>query len=137
MALKHEFLMLNPRRRKDPQPEIMLLQHLKNHGQVTQTSDWVSLFNYMSIHTYSAIFISCAAFADEHHTWIKDLRRVHPHQAIILFSAQQDFDTRIANETSKLFGVIRIDDLSASLEAILERLDKYTEFTKSLGSKVS
>ena len=137
MTIQHEFLMLNPRRRKDPQPEIVLLQHLKNHGQVTQTSDWVSLFNYMSIHTYSAIFISCAAFADEHHTWIKDLRRVHPHQAIILFSAQQDFDTRIANETSKLFGVIRIDDLSASLEAILERLDKYTEFTKSLGSKVS
>mgnify|MGYP005621813861 CR=1 FL=1 len=137
MTIQHEFLMLNPRRRKDPQPEIVLLQHLKNHGQVTQTSDWVSLFNYVSIHTYSAIFISCAAFADEHHTWIKDLRRVHPHQAIILFSAQQDFDTRIANETSKLFGVIRIDDLSASLEAILERLDKYTEFTKSLGSKVS
>ena len=137
MTIQHEFLMLNPRRRKDPHPEIVLLQHLKNHGQVTQTSDWVSLFNYVSIHTYSAIFISCAAFADEHHTWIKDLRRVHPHQAIILFSAQQDFDTRIANETSKLFGVIRIDDLSASLEAILERLDKYTEFTKSLGSKVS
>ncbi|MBL7026255.1 MAG: sigma-54-dependent Fis family transcriptional regulator [Candidatus Marinimicrobia bacterium] len=137
MALNHEFLMLNPRRRKDPQPEIALLQALKNHGQVTQTSDWVSLFNYVSIHTYSAIFISCAAFADEYHTWIKDLRRVHPHQAIILFSARKDFDTRIANETSKLFGVVRIDDLEASLEAILERLDKYTDFAKSLGSKVS
>ncbi|NQT63713.1 MAG: sigma-54-dependent Fis family transcriptional regulator [Candidatus Marinimicrobia bacterium] len=137
MALTHEFLMLNPRRRKDPQPEIMLLQALKNHGQVTQTSDWVSLFNYVSIHTYSAIFISCAAFADEYHTWIKDLRRVHPHQAIILFSARKDFDTRIANETSKLFGVVRIHDLEASLEAVLERLDKYTDFAKSLGSKVS
>jgi len=137
MALKHEFLMLNPRRRKDPQPEIMLLQHLKNHGQVTQTSDWVSLFNYVSIHTYSAIFISCAAFADEYHTWIKDLRRVHPHQAIILFSAKQDFDTRIARDTSKLFGVVRIDDLEVSLDAIMERLDKYTDFAKSLGSKIS
>ena len=137
MTIQHEFLMLNPRRRKDPQPEIMLLQHLKNHGQVTQTSDWVSLFNYMSIHTYSAIFISCAAFADEYHTWIKDLRRVHPHQAIILFSAKQDFDTRIARDTSKLFGVVRIDDLEVSLDAIMERLDKYTDFAKSLGSKIS
>ncbi len=137
MAVQHEFLMLNPRRRKDPQPEIALLNALKLHGQVTQTSDWVSLFNYMSIHKYSAIFISCAAFADEYHIWRKDLRRVHPHQAIILYSTKPVFDTRVAKETSKLFGVVRINDLETSLTVILERLDKYTDFAESLGSKVS
>ena len=137
MNSAHDFLMLNPRRRKDRQPEKILLEHLKQHGQVTQTSDWVSLFNYISIHTYSAIFISCAAFADEHHIWIKDLRRVHPHQPIILFSASQDFDARIARETSKLFGVVRIDEIETSLGAIMEQLDKYFEFSKSLGSKTS
>ncbi|MBC8193641.1 MAG: sigma-54-dependent Fis family transcriptional regulator [FCB group bacterium] len=137
MNASHEFLMLNPRRRKDPQPEKILLQHLKNYGEVTQTSDWVSLFNYVSIHTYSAIFISCAAYAEEHHTWIKDLRRIHPHQAIILFSSRQDFDTRIARESSKLFGVIQIDDIEDSLKAILEQLDQYIQFAKGLRSKVS
>ncbi|MBL7026002.1 MAG: sigma-54-dependent Fis family transcriptional regulator [Candidatus Marinimicrobia bacterium] len=137
MNSSHEFLMLNPRRRKDPHPEKVLLEHLQRYGQVTQTSDWVSLFNYVSIHAYTAIFISCAAFADEHPQWIKDLRRVHPHQPIILFSARPDFDARIAHETSKLFGVIRIDDIEASLSAIMEQLEKYTEFSNSLGSKIS
>ncbi|MBC8376042.1 MAG: sigma-54-dependent Fis family transcriptional regulator [FCB group bacterium] len=137
MNSAHEFLMLNPRRRKDPQSEKVLLEHLKKYGQVTQTSDWVSLFNYVSIHAYSAIFISCAAFADEHPLWNNDLRRVHPHQPIILFSARQDFDVRIAGETSKLFGVVRIDDIETSLQTIMEQLDKYTEFSISLGSKTS
>jgi len=137
MSQKHEFLMLNPRRRSDPEPEKTLVQHLKNYGNLTQTSDWVSLFNYVSINSYSAIFISCAAYADEHHIWIKDLRRVHPHQAIILFSSQQDFDTRVIRQTSKLFGVVRIDDIETSLETVMEQLNKYLEFAGSLGSKAS
>ena len=137
MSPKHEFLMLNPRRRKDPEPEKILLQHVKEYGHVTQTSDWVSLFNYISINTYSAIFISCAAYADEHRIWIKDLRRIHPHQAIILFSTRDDFDARIVRETSKLFGLVRISELETSLAATMEKLDKYIEFSRSLGSKVS
>ncbi len=137
MNSKHEFLMLNPRRRKDPKPQKSLLEQLKKHGHITQTSDWASLFNYMSINSYSAVFISCAAYADEHGSWRKDLSRVHPHQAIILLSAQHDFDARIAQETSKVFGIIQIDSLEADLTAILEQLDKYCEFAKSLGSKNS
>jgi len=137
MKSTHDFLMLNPRRRKNPQTEKILLQNLKNHGRVTQTSDWISLFNYASINTYSAIFISCAAFGEEHNTWLKDLRRIHPHQSIILFSARADFDARIVQETSKLFGVVRIDDMATSFPAILEQLDKYIEFSKSLRSKIA
>ena len=137
MALANEFLMLNPRRRNDPIPEKILLEHLKKHGKVTQTSDWVSLFNYVSIQAYTGIFISCAAFAEEHHTWIKDLHKVPQHQPIILFSTKPDFDTRIARDTSKLFGLVRIDDIEASLGAIMEQLEKYTEFSMTLGSKVS
>lgn len=137
MHASREFLMLNPRRRKDPSHEKFLLEHLKKYGQVTQTSDWVSLFNYISIHGYTAIFISCAAYADEHANWSKDLRRIHPHQPIILFSNNDDFDAKIAGETSKLFGIARMDELETSLAGIMEQLDKYTEFSKSLGSKIS
>lgn len=137
MSQKHQFLMLNPRRRKDPHPEKTLVHHLENYGQLTQTSDWVSLFNYVSIHSYSAIFISCAAYADEHKTWIKDLRRIHPHQAIILFSSANDFDTKIIGETSRIFGIVRIDDIELTLKATMDQLVKYLEFEASLGSKFS
>ena len=137
MNSSNEFLLLNLHRRKGSQPEKILLEQLKRHGKTTQTSDWVSLFNYISIHPYSAIFIACRTFAEEHHTWIKDLRRVHPHQPIILFSAEQEFDARIVRETSKLFGVVRIKDIEITLDAIMEQLGKYTEFSKSLGSKTS
>ncbi len=137
MNSSNEFLLLNLHRRKGSQPEKVLLEQLKRHGKTTQTSDWVSLFNYISIHPYTAIFIACGTFAEEHHTWIKDLRRVHPHQPIILFSAEQEFDARIVRETSKLFGVVRIKDIEITLDAIMEQLGKYTDFSKSLGSKTS
>jgi len=137
METKHEFLLLNPRRRQKPQVEKSLVQELSHYGQVTQTSDWMSLFNYASINIYSAIMISCAAYGDEHQIWIKDLRRLHPHQAIILFSAQDDFNVRIVQETSKIFGIVRMDSLEASLQAIMEQLAKYTEFEQGLRSKVS
>jgi len=135
--MKHDFLMLNPRRRRDPDPEKILVTHLGEYGKVTQTSDWISLFNYTSINKYSAIFISCAAFADEHATWIRDLRRLHPHQAIILFSTKDTFDTRIINETSRLFSMVRLSDIEDSLASTMEQLDKYLSFSKSLSSKVS
>ena len=137
MNSSNEFLLLNFHRRKGSQPEKVLLEQLKRHGKTTQTSDWVSLFNYISIHPYTAIFIACGTFAEEHHTWIKDLRRVHPHQPIILFSAEQEFDARIVRETSKLFGVVRINDIEITLDAIMEQLGKYTDFSKSLRSKTS
>ena len=137
MNSSNEFLLLNLHRRKGSQPEKVLLEQLKRHGKTTQTSDWVSLFNYISIHPYTAIFIACGTFAEEHHTWIKDLRRVHPHQPIILFSAEQEFDARIVRETSKLFGVVRIKDIEITLDAIMEQLGKYTDFSKSLRSKTS
>ncbi|NQV43175.1 MAG: sigma-54-dependent Fis family transcriptional regulator [Candidatus Marinimicrobia bacterium] len=137
MSSSHEFLLLNPHRRKGSQPEKLILDQLKRHGEVTQTSDWVSLFNYISIHAYSAIFISCGTFGEEHHTWIKDLRRINPHQPIILYSGEQEFDARIANETSKLFGVVRIDEDENALHAMIDQLAKYTEFSNSLKSKTS
>ncbi|MCF7923138.1 MAG: sigma-54 dependent transcriptional regulator [Candidatus Marinimicrobia bacterium] len=132
-----EFLLLNPHRRQNQHVEKSLVQELSHYGQVTQTSDWVSLFNYASINIYSAIFISCATYGDEHQIWIKDLRRLHPHQAIILFSAQADFNVSIVRETSKIFGIVRMDSLQASLQSIMEQLDKYTEFEQGLRSKVS
>lgn len=135
--MKHEFLLLNPRRRRDPEPEKILVANLKEYGQITQTSDWISLFNYTSINKYSAIFISCAAYGDEFSTWIRDLKRLHPHQAIILFSAKEAFDTRIVNETSRLFSMIRLKEIESSLASTIDQLNKYLEFSKGLSSKVS
>lgn len=135
--LSHEFLILTPRRRSDPQPEKTILKNLKKFGSVTKTSDWVSLFNYSSINRYSAIFISCAAFADEHKIWIKDIGRLHPHQAIILFSSREDFDARIVHEFSRVFGVVRLKDVEYSLPILIGQLDKYQGFASGLGSKVS
>ena len=132
-----EFLLLTPQRRADPQPEKLLLQHLKHYGVTTKTSDWVSLFNYSSINRYSAIFISCAAFADEYKMWAKDLRRLHPHQSIILFSATTDFDAGIVKDISRIFGVLRLDQLDSSLVAMMAQLDKYLEFEASLVSKIA
>ncbi len=135
--MTHDFLILTPRRRSDPLPEKALLKHVKKYGNITKTSDWVSLFNYSSINTYSAIFISCAAFADEHHIWVKDLRRLHPHQSIILFSAQDDFNVRIIGESSRLFGILRLNNIEDSLDTLMGQLEKYLEFSRSLGSKIS
>ncbi|NQV30110.1 MAG: sigma-54-dependent Fis family transcriptional regulator [Candidatus Marinimicrobia bacterium] len=130
-----EFLLLSPHRRVDPQPEKTLTQHLKQYGQITKTSDWVSLFNYASINRYSAIFLSCTDFADESKMWAKDLRRLHPHQSIILYSANADFDTGIVNENSRLFGILRIDHIESSLADHMAQLDKYLQFSLSLMSK--
>ena len=135
--MSRDFLILSPRRRKDTQPEKILLQNVKKHGAVTITSDWVSLFNYSSINIYTAIFISCAAFGDEHKFWIKDIHRLHPHQAIILFTAGDDFDYRIIQETSRLFGIVNLGEIEDSLPGLMEQLDKYIEFKSSLGGKVS
>ncbi|NQV14458.1 sigma-54-dependent Fis family transcriptional regulator [bacterium] len=135
--MKHQFLILAPRRRSDPKPEKLLQQHLKQYGEITGTGDWVSLFNYASINKYSAIFISCAAYADEHQIWIKDLRRLHPHQSIILYSAREDFDVRVIKETSRVFGLLKLIDIEHSLSSLMTRIAKYQEFRASLGSQVS
>ncbi len=132
-----EFLLLSPHRSADPKLEQTLLEHLKQYGSITKTSDWVSLFNYSSINRYSAIFISCATFAEEHKMWAKDLRRLHPHQAIILFSANTDFDAGIVKEISRLFGVLRMDHIESSLAAHMAQLDKYLSFAASLVSKTA
>ncbi len=135
--MSHDFLILALRRRSDPEPEKVLLQGLAKYGKITKTSDWVSLFNYSSINRYSAIFISCAAYAEEHKLWIKDLRRLHPHQAIILFSTRDEFDPRIIQETSRIFGLLRLNEVEVSLGEIITRLEKYMQFRDGLGGKKS
>lgn len=134
---QQKFLMLNPRRRRDPEPEIQLLFHLKVYGDVTQTSEWGSFFNYLSINRYTAIFISCAAFADEYEQWARDFRRVHPHQPIILFTSKGEFDVRILKSTSKIFSILRIDKLEVSMASCMERLEKYHLLARSLKSRRS
>ncbi|MEA3286764.1 MAG: sigma-54 dependent transcriptional regulator [Candidatus Marinimicrobia bacterium] len=135
--MAREFLILAPRRRSDPEPERLLLQNLAQYGKITRTSDWVSLFNYASINTYSAIFISCATYAEEHRMWRKEINRLHPHQSIILFSAHTDFDVRVIRETSRIFGILRLSDVEHALDPLIARLDKYLQFRQNLGGKVS
>ena len=132
-----DFLILTLRRRSDPEPQKILLQHLHKFGKITKTSDWVSLFNYASINEYSAIFISCAAYADEHRLWVKDIRRLHPHQPIIIFSTHDAFDVRIIQETSRIFGLLRLSEIEHAISPLMARLDKYMTFRDSLGGKVS
>jgi len=135
--MPRQFLILSPRRRKDPQPEKLILQHLKKQGKITKTTDWGSLFNYTSINKYAAIFISCAAYADGYQLWINDIHRMHPHQPIILFSANDDFDVRIIGEVSRIFGILRLSEIEPSLDSLMTRLDTYLQFRNSLGGRVS
>ncbi len=132
-----KFLILSPRRRSDPELEKILLENLKPFGTLTKTGDWVSLFSYATITKYAAIFISCSAFADEHEQWLKDINRLHPHQAIILFSANADFDVRIIQETSRIFGLLQMSRIESSLPLLMSQLNQYLKLKSDLKSKVS
>jgi len=135
--MSHQFLILTPRRRSDPEPGNILLKSLSRYGKITKTSDWLSLFNYATITQYAAIFISCSAYANEHKQWIKDIKRLHPHQAIILFSANVDFDVSIIQETSRVFGLLNLSEIEVSLSVMLGQLDLYLQFKSDLKGKVS
>lgn len=134
---QQKFLLLTPRRRRDPEPEIQLLFHMKKYGQVTQTSEWGSFFNFLSINRYAAIFISCAAYADEYEQWARDFRRVHPRQPIILFTSKNEYDVRILHSTERIFSILRIGELEESMARCMERLEKYHSFAQSLRSRRS
>jgi len=133
--MSQHFLILVPRRRPDPQPGHQLLKELQPFGELTPTADWQSLFNYTSISQYTAIFISCSAYADEHRLWLKDLKRLHRHQPIILFCSGDRFKVNIIHEAGNLFGVLRLPQADKTLPVLMERLGKYHEFRRKLVSR--
>ena len=135
--MPQNFLILVPRRHQDQHPETLLLQQLGKYGDITRTSDWLSLFNFASINAYTAIFVSVAAYAEEAGDWIRDLRRLHPHQVLILFSKSPVFNVQLVRETTRIFGLLDLNRIETSLAELMTRLEKYQQFRTSLGGKVS
>jgi transcriptional regulator with PAS, ATPase and Fis domain len=135
--MPRKFLILVPRRRSDPAFEKKLLTQLGQFGEVTRTGDWGSMFNYASILEYEAIFISCSAYADEAHLWQRDIKRLHPHQVIILYTRNGYFKVSLLKETKPIFAIFNAAADTPVLQTLMAHLDGYLKFRDGLKGKIS